>query len=52
MRSNHHAKVVSLEERVYIIRTEVHHVVLLLRVTDIIVLETALFFCFVRIAPK
>ena len=52
MRPDHHAQVVSLEERVNIIRAEVHHVVLLLRVSDIVVLEPTLFLGFVGVAPQ
>ena len=52
MRPDHHAQVVSLEERVNIIRAEVHHVVLLLRVSHVVVLEPTLFLGFVRVAPK
>lgn len=52
MRPDHHAQVVSLEERINIIRAEVHHVVLLLRVSHVVVLEPALFLSFVRVAPQ
>ena len=52
MRSDHHGEVVSLEERVYVVWAEIHHVVLLLWVADVVVLEAALVFSFVGVAPK
>ena len=52
MRPDHHAQVVSLEERINIIRAEVHHVVLFLRVSHVVMLEPTLFLGFVRVAPQ
>jgi hypothetical protein len=52
MGTNHHAQVVSLEERVQVIRAEVHDVVLLLRVSHIVVLEAVLFLSLVRVTPE
>jgi hypothetical protein len=50
--TNHHAQVVSLEERVQVVGAEVHDVVLLLRVSHVVVLESVLFFCLVRVTPE
>jgi hypothetical protein len=50
--TNHHAQVVSLEERVQVVRTEVHDVVLLLRISHVVVLEAVLFLSLVRVTPE
>jgi hypothetical protein len=52
VRTNHHAEVVTFEEGVDVIGTEVYDVVLLLWVTSKVVLESILFFSLMRIAPK
>lgn len=52
MRPNHHTQVVSLEERVQIVGSEVDYVVLLLRVSDVVVLEALLFLALVGVAPE
>ena len=52
VRSNHHSKIVPLEEWVKVIWSKVDNVVLLLRISGIIVLEATFFFSFMRVAPK
>jgi len=45
-------QVVSLEERVQVVRAEVHDVVLLLRIADVVVLEPTLVFALMRVTPQ
>jgi len=50
--SDHHAQVVAFQEGVEVVWAEIHDVVLLLRVPNIVVLEAAFFFSFMWITPK
>lgn len=50
--TNHHGEIVSFEEGIQVIRAEVHNVILLLWISHVVVLETILLFCLVRITPK
>jgi hypothetical protein len=50
--TNHHAQIVALEEGVQVVGTEVHNVILLLWVSHVVVLETVLLLCLVRVTPE
>lgn len=52
MRPDQHAEVVSLQEGVYVVGTEVDNIVLLERISDMVVLETTDFFALVRVTPE
>jgi hypothetical protein len=50
--TNHHAQVVSLEERVQVVWAEIYDVVLFLWISHVVVLEAVLFLGLVRVTPK
>jgi len=52
VRSNHHAQVVALEERIQVVGTEIDDVVLLLGVAHVVVLESVLFLRLMGVAPQ
>lgn len=52
MRPYDHAEVISLQEGIQVVYTEVDYVILFLRVSDEVVLEAGDIFTFVRITPQ
>ena len=52
VRTDHHAHVGPLQERVQVISAEVDDVVLLLRITNIVLLEAVLLFLLMRVRPE
>jgi hypothetical protein len=52
MRSDHHAQIVALKERVQVVSSKIDNVILLLRVSLVVVLEAVFFFCLMRVAPE
>lgn len=52
MRSNHHVEIVSLQEGIQVIYAKAHNVILLLRISNLVVLETGNIFSLMRITPK
>ena len=52
MRPDHHAQVVALEKRIDVIRSKVHDVVLLLRVSREVVLKSIFLFSLMRVTPE
>lgn len=52
MRTNHHAEIVPLKERVQVVWAEVHDVVLLLGVSYVVMLEPTHLLALMRVTPK
>ena len=52
MRPDQHAEVISLQESVYVVWSEVYNIVLLKRVSNVIMLESADFLALMRVTPE
>lgn len=52
VRTNHHAQVVALEERVQVVGAKVHDIVLLLWISYVVMLEAILFLSLMGITPE
>ena len=52
MRSNHHVKIVSLKERVQIVNTKIHNIILFLRISNVVMLESCNIITLMRVTPE
>ena len=52
MRPDNHTKIIPLQEGIQIVSAKIDHIILFLRVSDEIVLETCYILTFMRITPK
>lgn len=52
MRPDNHTKIIPLQEGIQIVCSKIDHIILFLRVSDEIVLETCYILTFMRITPK